>query len=178
MALTVETGAGLTDADAYCSLEFADAYLAARGETLWATDTTESQREQAIRRATDYMQQVYRYRWAGYRKTQDQSLDWPRYEVPRLDVPSSYGYGLLPAFYPDNTVPAEVQRACAYLALKAAAGELAPDVARVTTREKIDVIEVEYAEGATPWVRFRAVDNLLAGLLKGDSGSTITLRRA
>ena len=49
----------------------------------------------------------------------------------------------------------------------ASAGEMAPDIGRVTTREKVGPLEVEYAPGA-PYVRYRAIDNLLAPLLIGE----------
>lgn len=183
MALIVEDGTGKTDAESYCTEAFANAYFAARGDTLWSTEMSTDQREQALRRATDYMVQVYRSRWAGYRKTDEQALDWPRYEVPRNDSPSTYGYGTgyrvgyLQSYYADDIVPVEVQRACAFLALKAAAGELAPDLERVTQREKIDVIEVEYATGSVPYKRFRAADNMLMGMFKNGRGSTVLTSR-
>jgi hypothetical protein len=178
MALTTEDGTAKADADSLCALAYAGAYHAARGITLWAT-MLEQEREQAIRRATQHIGQVYRYRWAGWRKTDTQALDWPRYDVPRLDSPGGYISGTYPGFYSDSVVPDEVQRACAELAFKAASGDLSPDLARLTKREKVDVIEVEYEPGGTPWVRFRSIDNILAGLMKTTaSGTSIRLARA
>lgn len=168
MALTNETGVGLSNAEAYCTLAFADAWHLGRGITLWAT-MLEAEREQAIRRATDYMVQVYRFRWAGLRKSTTQALDWPRLDVPCLDTPGG--------FYASDIVPVEVQRACAELAFKAASGDLAPDIGRVAIREKIDVIEVEYAAGSVPWVRYRAIDTMLAPMFSPSAGSGISLVR-
>ncbi len=172
MALTVETGAALSNADSYCSVADALAWHAARGITTWATITTAEQ-EQALRRATSYMVEVYRMRWAGLRKTDTQALDWPRYDVPRPDVHGTvYGF----SYYSDDVVPTEVRNACAELALRAAAGDLAPDVGRVTTREKVGPLEVEYAPGV-PWVRYRAIDNLLAPFLTTSAGASTMLTR-
>jgi hypothetical protein len=168
MALTPETGAGLADADSYCSLAFADAHHAARGITLWATMST-NEREQVLRRATDFMVQVYRSKWAGRRVTEAQALDWPRAWVPRQDfdrapsTPPALLSGDL--YYPSNVVPVEVQRACAELAYRGGFGPLAPDIERQTVREKLDTLEVEYDPSAAPYARYRAIENLLAPFL-------------
>ena len=65
MALNTEPGAAL--ADSLCTVAQADAFHAARGNTLWAPLTT-PEKEQALRRATDYMA-VYSSRWKGARQT-------------------------------------------------------------------------------------------------------------
>lgn len=176
MALIVEDGTGKADAESYISVADATAYHAARGNAAWAALASDTVREQALRAATDYMLQSYRYRWAGTRKSATEAIDWPRIDVPRLDTTQSQ-YSLQ-SYYDAASVPTEVARACAVLALKASAGELAPDVGRITSREKVDVIEVTYQEGAAPFVRYRAVDNMLAGMLKTGSNSMIALVRA
>ena len=166
MALITEDGTGKADSESYMSVADADTHFASRGITLWAT-MLEAEKEQALRRATDYMVEVYRTSWAGYRKTTTQALDWPRYEVPRIDAPQAYGYSFSPSYYDDSSVAAEVKRACAEMAFRAASGELAPDIDRLAKREKVDVIEVEYADGATPYKRYRAIDNMLRPFLGG-----------
>ncbi len=165
--LITETGAGLPDAESLCSVDFADTYLAGLGMTLWATMST-AEKEQALRRATLYMQQAYRLAWAGSRFSDTQALDWPRVNVPRLDGPGSWGYG--PSYLAHDVVPREVQQACAKMAYKAAAGDLAPDLEQTKVKEKIGPIEVEYAPGSSAVVRYREIDNLLAPLL-GSRGS-------
>lgn len=169
MAIVVEDGTAKTDAETYISVADADTYFSNRKLTLWASaDFSDAEKEGCLRRATDYMQQVYRLRWAGVRKTSTQALDWPRYDVPRQDV----GY-LAVDYYADDEVPTEVKHACAELAWRAAFGELAPDVSRVTQSEKVGEIAVTYAPGSAPYVRFRAVDNLLAPLLKHGGTSAV-----
>jgi hypothetical protein len=175
MALIVEDGTAKSDAQVYCSVEYADAWHSARGITLWATLSL-PEKEAALVRAAHYMQQAYRLRWVGQRKTVTQSMDWPRYNVPRADGPVAYGYG--PAYYADNVVPIEVQQANAEMAFKAASGDLAADIAQIVKREKVDVIEVEYMDGSTPIVRYRAVDNLLGPLLKDQGGGSIQVSRS
>lgn len=167
MALTPEDGTGLSNADSYCTIAFADDYLAARGFSLWAT-MSDTEKEQAIRRATDYMTQAYGTRWAGTRLTATQALDWPRYSVPD----SANGY------YSSTVVPALVVKACVVLSFKAAAGDLSPDIKPLATRVKIGPIEKEYAAGSSQIVRFRAIDDLLAPLLSSGGAGMIRVIRA
>lgn len=170
MALITETGAALADAESLCSVEAATAYHAKRGNAAWAALASDDVREQMLRRATDYMEQVYRVRWAGMRKSVGQALSWPRYYVPVRDVP-------ITQYYPDNTVPTVVANACAELALRAITGDLAPDIKRLAKRVKVDVIETEYVDGATPYTHFRAIDKMLEPFMTG-SEMNVRLVRA
>lgn len=175
MALEVEDGTAKADAESYISVTDADTYFANRGYTLWATMST-NEKEQALRRSTDYMLQVYRLKWKGTRVNGTQALDWPRNWVLRDD----YEFATLNGaqviggrqYYPANEVPQEVRNACAELAFKAAGGDLAPDIGQRTLREKVDVIEVEYDRYSPQFTQFRAIDNLLAPFLD-DRGGTI-----
>jgi hypothetical protein len=173
MALETETGTGSATAESYISVADCDTYLAARNQTLWASaDFSTAEKEGCLRRATDYMQQVYRMRWRGTRVNTTQALDWPRYNVPRPDH-GTYTVSL----YASDAVPTEVQHACAELAWRAAFGELAPDLSRKTASEKVGEIAVQYEAGAAQYVRFVAVDRLLAPLLK-TAGGALPLVRA
>lgn len=159
MALTVEDGTGKSDAESYISVADADTFFSERGLTLWDTMLNE-EKEQALRRAADYMVQTYRGRWAGDRVSETQALDWPRSGVTVDGFEVS-----------DDTVPIAVVRACAELAFRGASGELAADLDRVALREKVGPIEVEYSEHGPQFKRYRAVDNLLAPYLRaGTSG--------
>lgn len=172
--LIVEDGTARADAESYISAADATTYHAARGNTAW-TALSLSAKEQALRKATDYMVQVYSLQWAGIRHTTTQALDWPRDNVLVLSMGASFGT----IYYPNNIVPVEVQRACAELALRSLTAELAPDVGRQVVRQKIDVIDTEYSTYAQPFTRYRAVDNTLAKFFGGSSaGSTIALSRA
>lgn len=165
MTITVETGAGLADAETYISASDADTYHAARGNAAWAALSAES-KEAALRRATDYMGQAYRLRWAGQRATSTQALDWPRYGVI-VD-----GYEVA-----STVVPSAVSRACAELALRASADDLSPDLERGIKRERVDVIETEYDTTSPQHTRYRAVDQLLAAYLSG-GGAFLRVERA
>lgn len=169
MALIVEDGTGRSDAESYVSVAEADTYFSNRGYTLWAT-LLEAEKEQALRRSTDYIGEVYRLRWNGSRVNGTQALDWPRAFVLRDD----YEYAGLNGsqfiggqfYFPSDEVPKQVKDACCYLAFKASQGDLSPEIDRRTIREKVDVIEVEYAEYGPQYVIYRTADNLLAPFLR------------
>jgi hypothetical protein len=164
MALIVETGAGLADAESYASVAFATAYHAARGNDAWAALASDTIREQHLRKATDHMLSTYRTRWAGYRSTQAQALDWPRAEVSRPDAPQAYGGE---SYYPNNVVPAEIQRACAELALRSISGPLTPDETQAVKRKKVEGLEIEYADYSRATRSYPAIDRLMAAFLDG-----------
>jgi len=174
MALVVETGSIVSGAESYVSVTDADTYFSNRNLTLWASgDFSTAEKEACLRRATDYMRQMYRMLWAGYRKSDDQALDWPRYEVPKRDSVSA-GF----VFYSDTTVPQEVKDACCELAWRAAFGELSADQSTPVTEKTVGPITIKYAEGARQSKRYTAVDAILAPVLKNGHGSSATVVRA
>ena len=164
MALIVETGTGAATSESYISVVNADTYHAARGNTLWATIQT-AEKEQGLRRATDYMQFTYSGRWKGAQATSTQALDWPRVGVVvnRWSVPNM-------------TIPVDIANACAELGFRAAFGDLSPDVGAQVTSETVGPISVSYAVGARQSTAFKAVDNLLSKYLTGGQGSIPMVR--
>lgn len=174
MTLIVEDGTGKSDAESFASVASADAQMTALGITIWTSLVTE-EKEQALRRATQYMEQVYRLRWHGYRTTNGQALSWPRSEVPIPDAPGKFaGYY---TFVNEYSVPAEVVRACIELALKAAAGPLYADQARAQNRVKVGEIEAEYSPYSSQTINYVAIDALLLVYLSGGSNSATLVRR-
>lgn len=165
MEIIIEDGSGLADSEAYISVADADSYHAARGNTLWGT-LSGTEKEAALRRATDYLTQAYRPRWKGCRVSSTQALDWPRVGVCVDGFPIA-----------SDAVPAVVVRACAEMAFKAAQGELAEDLERGIVREKIGPMETEYDKNSPQHKRYRAVDLLLSPILK-NSGNSVQLVRA
>lgn len=161
MTLIVEDGTARADSESYASVDQMDAYHSARGNTHWVALTT-TEKEQAARRACDYLIQMYHTKWKGARARYDQAMDWPRIDV-RLD---DIGLGMFNAFVPYNVVPQQVIQATAEMALRAAAGELAPDLQRTVAEKTIGPIKTVYASGAPEYVRFRSVDLLLRPLLQ------------
>lgn len=151
MAFIVETGDIVPGANSYVSVDFADAYHSDRGNESWADLTTE-EKQSALIKATDYLEQAYAGRWKGEPLKDDQALAWPR-EV--------------------EGIPEKLKQACCQLALETIGGaSLNPTQGQTVKREKVDVIEVEYMtgqEGGRTGTRRPAIDQLLYGLITGGS---------
>lgn len=165
MGLIVEDGTGRADAESYTSVAEADAHHAALGnEASWLDLDTEV-KEVALRKAANFMRQVYRQRWAGARVRYEQRLDWPRYSVVVDDFS-----------VPSNVVPADVKQACAELALRSAGGEeLLPDQEAGNSqvkREKIGPLDTEYFESSVGAAeRFQSVTAMLTPYFGATGGS-------
>lgn len=159
MTLVVEDGTAKADADSYCTVAFADSYHSDRGNAAWA-DLSDAEKEQALRKATDYLMLEYGTRWKGARQYERQALDWPRWgaRVDGFDV----GH---------DDVPKDVQKATASLALRASSGDIAPDITQQVKREKVDVVEVEYQDHSSAEVQFREIDGLLRKYLQGGANA-------
>jgi hypothetical protein len=118
MAFTLETGAGVTGANAYISVAYATTHHTDRGNTAWDDfDTTEHQA--AIIRASEYIDKRFGLRFVGLRKLKAQGLEWPR-----LDAFDADGFLL----NSEDDVPRQIEKATAEYALRALIyGVLAPD---------------------------------------------------
>jgi hypothetical protein len=79
MAFTLEDGSIVADANSLCDLAFADAYFTDRGVATWTGTNTVKQ--QALIKATDYIEQRWGPRFIGTIVDEDQALSWPRKEV-------------------------------------------------------------------------------------------------
>lgn len=140
MSLVVEDGTGLSTADAYDSLANVDAYHAKRGRTDWAA-LSSTLREQAIVRATDYIDARFARRFRGERVLDGQALAWPRYLAYDND-----GFLLTGS----NAVPRQIKRAVAeYALISARRGELAPLPPAPTGTQAVATGTVTAATGAS-----------------------------
>jgi len=165
MALVSEDGTGKFNAESYCSVAQATAFHSVRSTAdLWG-DLDTGVKESALRAATDYLMQTYSGRWAGYRMTTTQALDWPRRAVPWPDAVQMYRT--------DGTIPKELLNACAELALKASSGSLLSDLGRETQSESVDVISVTYVQGSSRQTQYPTVERWLTSLLNVASGISI-----
>jgi hypothetical protein len=175
MALIVETGTGSATAESYISVADATTYHANRGNTAWAALASDTVREQVLRKATDYMEQVYRMRWAGVRATASQALSWPRDAVQIPDSPG--GYFGIPNYIENNVVPDAVKNACAELALKSSSADLFADENRGVLSEKIGPIETQYDPNSSQTKRYKAIDGMLKPYLEYPLGIVQAVRR-
>lgn len=118
MAFTLEDGSGVSGSNAYISVAAVDTHHTDRGNTAW-NDFTTPDKQTAIIRASDYIDQRFGVRFVGLRKTKNQGNEWPR-----LDAFDQDGY-LLSG--PD-ALPRQLLKAAAEYALRAALYQtLAPD---------------------------------------------------
>lgn len=162
MALIVEDGTGLANAESYISVVDADAYIAAYkgADSTWDA-ATEATKEIAARVATQYLDGLYD--WIGEKETSTQALDWPR--VNAEDETGTLIAG----------VPLAVEQATAeVMFLNVGGTSLTNNTTKAsdTKREKVDVIEVEYFERASSQPSFPVVSRLLADVTY-QSGSVV-----
>lgn len=138
MALIVETGTGLPNADSYITIAFADTYHRNRGNTAWT-----GAKEVAIRQATEYIDLTFRGLFYGVVKvdglsgTTRQALEWPRRGVYDEDTGAEVSA---------DSVPLGVQKATAEIALVALTGGLYPDASEERVqrrRERAGRVEIE-----------------------------------
>jgi hypothetical protein len=156
MALVVEDGTGLPDADSYVSVASADAYHVARGNAAWAA-AEEGAKEVALRNATAYIDSNPEYPFAGAPLAAGQALEWPR---------TGFGWPLK-----------RVTDATSELALRALTGPLFADVVaegRIKS-ETIGPLKTDYADPVNGGqTRYAFVDGLLAPLLVKKGGWGVT----
>lgn len=162
MSLIVEDGSCVPNAESYAAVDDADQYFALRGMSAWASLTTD-QKEQALRRATDFMVARFRSSWSGCKVKFDQELDWPRASVV-IDHTS---------LVPLDTVPKDIKRACMELALKAAAGPLVEDATQKVIQETVGPITTKYDVNSPTTIRYSQVDMMLAPYLRAGGNSAM-----
>jgi hypothetical protein len=76
--MVVEDGTGLSTANSYCTHAFADTYFANQGGVAVWTSATSIARDTALRQATAWIDLAYGTRFAGYKLTSTQLLEFPR----------------------------------------------------------------------------------------------------
>lgn len=145
--------------DVYLSVEDADAYWAARSNDTWSTATT-AQKEKALLEATQYIDGAYSF--IGIHKNNN-LLAWPRF-----DVTISKG-NFAGQSYNSDTIPPQIETACAELAIEALTARLveSKDRGGAIKREKVDTLEVEYMDWAPSGKTYSFVSLLLKPLTKG-----------
>jgi hypothetical protein len=155
MALTIEDGTLVAGADSYVTVAEAKAYATKRGSAVFAA-LTDADIEEYIILAMDYIE-GFRSEFKGEKVSSTQALQWPRQYVYIDDVLIS-----------NTTIPAELKNAVIQSAIEATAETLQPNTGgRTVTKERVDVVEVEYAArgAATDYKVFNKVLKWLNPLL-------------
>lgn len=160
MALTVETGSGVTGADSYVTLAEARAYALSRGVTLPAAD---ADLEVLCRKGTDYLE-TFRSRFIGAKVNGQGYLQWPRKQSDGTGVVID-GTQLDTVTIPVELKRAQMQAVCEMVST--------PDLLPTATgpavqSETLDVISTTYAVAPgslTMAPKLRKVDAILEPLL-------------
>lgn len=131
MALIIEDGTGITNAESYATAAELASYATLYGVTV---PSTEAEQEALLRQAAVQMNVM---KWKGRRANADQALAWPRSDVwtdgqlqPSSYIPSRIQYGqmaLATEIYNDQVNPPDQRQG-------------------PVTKEKVDVLEVEYGQ--------------------------------
>lgn len=155
MALITEDGTGRDDAESYVTVAYADNYATAHGLTAWTgTDTV---KEVALRKATQYIDTTYNFRSA--KSYQYQALEFPR---------QLWDWDLSPEM-------SRLFAATVELAVKALTESLFADVEpSVVTRVTVGPItKVTEPRSTAGQKRFANVDALLKQLTTGLGGVSV-----
>jgi hypothetical protein len=147
MALVVEDGTGLSDAESYISVAQYKAYADGRGYDHSALSDT--QIEQKLREGAQFVDTIGRFK--GVQLVSTQALEWPRSGC--IDWSGNTVSG----------VPKRVKDAQAEATYKAQSGALYTDADRggMIKSESVGPISVTYMDGAPATKLFTAVMNLL-----------------
>lgn len=162
MALTVEDGTVVTGAESYVSVADAAAYASARGLTFTSSPAEDA--EEALRRATQWIDAAYGSRFTGTRTSgRSQPLQWPR-----SDATDAEGEEIA-----SDEIPVEIINATIEAAIReqASPGILTPDMERSGAIKSVKAgsVAIEYGAGATAATLFTKIDVVLAGLLRSSS---------
>ncbi len=154
--IIVETGLGVNDSNSYVSEADLITYATDRGLTL-SGDTSVM-----LIQGMDYIEmQGYQ----GYKTSSSQSLQFPRTSV----VIDNYLIG-------STTIPQLLKDALCEVAISIDNGvNPLASITRETKREKVGVLEVEYAEGSREATHITAVANKLQKLLLNSSSINMAL---
>jgi hypothetical protein len=156
--MALDATVGGTASDTYGTLVEADAYWTARQAADWAP--TEAAKEYALRKAAQYLDNVYRGRWKGLKVNREQALAWPRsYAI------DSDGYSV-----EADTIPQELKNAQFEVALLYIAGtDPLATVDRAVKSEQVGELSVTYMDSAALVAQYPAVTNWLTDLVNGST---------
>lgn len=158
MAIIVEDGTIVTNANSYVTTAELEAYSAERGVTLTGTP------EALLHQAMDYIESL---NFIGDRYSREQSLMFPRVNV-YID-----GFYYEPSMIPDLLKAGQMATAIAIDTGANPLSTISPEV----KKEKVDVIEVEYKDGTVQAAIARTISASLYKLIKGGMGLNAGVKR-
>lgn len=133
MAIIVEDGSGVANANSYVSVADAQAWLEVRGLSFTSED--DAVIGAFLIQAMDFLES-FRAQFKGAKTSSTQSLQWPRANVYIDNVEVD-----------DDVIPVELVNALVQLAYEAQTVDLQPTATgQEVLKEKVGPIETEYAE--------------------------------
>lgn len=165
MALTIEDGTGVANADSYATVAELDTFASDRGIT--SLPATDAEKEVLLRLGFDFVE-AHRAQFKGTKYVEGNQYS----QFPRCNL---YVDGEL---LETDEIPKEVKLAQMQLAVEAVSRDLFPTGdGRAVIREKLDVLEREFADGASiaPQPVFAKANQWLRPLF-GHSGMPHTVR--
>jgi hypothetical protein len=160
MALVVEDGTGKSDAESYASVAYADTYNTNYiSSSAWSA-ASDTEKEVALRRATQYIDSEWGMKWGGERRLTTQALDWPR----------SFAYYADGRSIDSDEIPNRLQQACCQLAVDALSTPLleTSDPAAGVIKESVKLGPIsetkEYAGAKTSLRSYSMAHSLLSAL--------------
>lgn len=152
MALIVEDGSNVPNANSYNTVVEIRAFADLRGYTLPVDDL---EVEKLAVKATDYLES-FRKRYQGVKTHYTQSLQWPRTGVVIEDN-----------FVDSDSIPPDLKNAHLMATVEANKTDLLANSKQAVKKKKVDVIEIEYQDGSSSLPKgFSKVDVYLESLLK------------
>lgn len=163
--MALDTTPGGQNSDSYCSVADCAAYAAKKGLSFPASPIEPA--EQALRRATAWLDSTYRIRFPGAATDVWQSLEWPRVGVIYRGQPLD-----------EDMIPRRIIEATCEAAIRELAkpGVLSPDRQRggAIKEVKAGSVDITFADDAPIETTFTAIDGLLSGFLLPAKGKTAT----
>lgn len=153
MALIIEDGTAKPNAQAYVT----SAEVAAYARLYGLAPPTSADAD--IMKAMRYLEGYYYERWIGVKRTEEQSLSWPRAYAVRMD-----GWTV-----EESEIPKEVKDAVCALALRSRDGDnLIPDLTRGDSvlEEQIGPLRVKYASNARTIPIYRDIEFILKPIVR------------
>lgn len=157
MTLVLETGSGVTGANSYVDVTYADSYFSGHPfyADAWAEVAETFEKENLLKYASRQLDTMFV--WVGDRFSTTQGLDWPRNNA--YDY-----YGVL---IPYNSVPERIKQATCEMAYWATKGDqtvLTDSETQGITKLKVDVIELDFSSST---IRRTVVPTAVQSLLRG-----------
>lgn len=164
MPLVIEDGSIVANANTYIDVAYLQTYASDRGKVISSDNDV---LEASIIKANDYLESK-RDSFKGYKVSETQSLQFPRYNVYVDNILLSY-----------ESIPDILKKAQAELAIEAQSGENLLPTTKANSfikKEAIGPIETQYSENLGTSRIMHAVEAVLLPLFRSSVGSTRTLR--